>query len=485
MCGGLQDNGVWCGPSMVTSREGIRKRDWVTVSGGDGFSGVQNISEPWIVYSTSQGGPIYATNLRTNTSRAVAPYPKDIGSTGNPIAPYRYRFNWNSPIVRSPHDPKVIYYGGNVLFRTTNHGLSWETISPDLTTNDKSKQQSSGGEIVVDNTAAEFHCTIMAISESPAQKGVIWVGTDDGNIQVTRDNGAHWTNVVGNIKGLPPNSWVPAIDASPFDAGTAYVAVDRHRDNDFAPHAYKTTDFGQTWTPIVGNLPAKGYVHVVREDPKVKGLLFLGTELGIFTSLNDGTSWIDLRNGMAAAPVPELRVHPRDGDLIIATHGRGIYILDDIAPIRQLAQAMKADAFLFDIRAGDPLADVESRQPARQQGVGRSESAARRDLSYYVKARRTGDVDDREGRQRGRAHDDRRRRRPASTAWSGTCAMTRRRAARPAAAAADAGGGRRRTRSGGGRGDQAAALAGRRRRWRRTRRRRVAARAARRLHRHA
>ena len=385
MCGGLQDNGVWCGPSMVTSRDGIRKRDWVTVSGGDGFSGVQNISEPWIVYSTSQGGPIYATNLRTNTSRAIAPYPKDIGSTGNPIAPYKYRFNWNSPIVRSPHDPKVIYYGGNVLFRTTNHGLSWETISPDLTTNDKSKQQSSGGEIVVDNTAAEFHCTIMAISESPAQKGVIWVGTDDGNIQVTRDNGAHWTNVVGNIKGLAPNSWVPAIDASPFDAGTAYVAVDRHRDNDFAPHAYKTTDFGQTWTPIVGNLPAKGYVHVVREDPKVKGLLFLGTELGIFTSLNDGASWIDLRNGLAAAPVPELRVHPRDGDLIIATHGRGIYILDDIAPIRQLAQAMKADAFLFDIRPATRWQTWNRDNPLGNKEWAGQNPPLGAIVSYYVK----------------------------------------------------------------------------------------------------
>jgi photosystem II stability/assembly factor-like uncharacterized protein len=385
MCGGLQDNGVWCGPSMVTSRDGIRKRDWVTVSGGDGFSGVQNIAEPWIVYSTSQGGPIYATNLRTNTSRAIAPYPKDIGSTGNPIAPYKYRFNWNSPIVRSPHDPKVIYYGGNVLFRTTNHGLSWDIISPDLTTNDKSKQQSSGGDIVVDNTAAEFHCTIMAISESPVQKGVIWVGTDDGNIQVTRDNGAHWTNVVANIKGLPANSWVPAIDASPFDAGTAYVAVDRHRDNDFAPHAYKTTDFGQTWTPIVGNLPAKGYVHVVREDPKVKGLLFLGTELGIFTSLNDGGAWIDLRNGMSAAPVPELRVHPRDGDLVIATHGRGMYILDDIAPIRQLAQAMKTDAFLFDVRPA-----IRWQTWNRDNPLGSKEWTGQNPplgaiLSYYVK----------------------------------------------------------------------------------------------------
>ena len=350
ICGGLQDNGVWCGPSATTSTDGVRKRDWVTVSGGDGFSGVQNITEPWIIYSNSQGGPIYATNLRNNTSRAIAPYPKDIGSTGNPIAPYKYRFNWNAPIVRSPNDPRTLYYGGNVLFRSTNHGMSWDVISPDLTTNDKSKQQSSGGEIVTDNTAAEFHCTIMAISESPVARGVIWVGTDDGNIQLTRDGGKTWTNVVANIKGLPPNSWIPAIDASPFDAGTAYVAVDRHRDNDFAPHAYVTTDYGRTWRDISANLPAKGYVHVVREDPKARGLLFLGTELGIFASIDNGGSWISLRQGLPAMPVEELRVHARDGDLILGTHGRGIYIMDDITPIRQLAAATPTEAFLFDPR---------------------------------------------------------------------------------------------------------------------------------------
>jgi photosystem II stability/assembly factor-like uncharacterized protein len=347
ICGGLQDNGTWCGPSMVTSRDGIRKRDWVTVSGGDGFEGVQNIAEPWIIYSDSQGGVIYASNLRTNTSRAIAPYPKDIGSTGGAIANYKYRFNWNTPIVRSPHDPKTIYMGGNVLFRTSDNGMSWSVISPDLSTNDKSKQQSSGGEIVTDNTAAEFYCTIIAISESPVQAGVIWAGTDDGNIQVTRDDGKTWTNTVANIKGLAPNAWIPNIEASHFDAGTAYVAVDHHRDNDFAPYAYKTTDYGQTWTPIVGNLPAKGYVQVVREDPKVRGLLYLGTELGPYVSWNDGQSWVSLRNGLSAAPVREILVQPRDGDLILATHGRGLYILDDITPIRDLAAAMAAGTYLF------------------------------------------------------------------------------------------------------------------------------------------
>jgi photosystem II stability/assembly factor-like uncharacterized protein len=351
LCGGLQDNGAWCGPSMVTSREGIRKRDWFTVSGGDGFAAVQNIADPSLIYSDSQAGEIVVTNLKTNTSRAIAPYPKDLGSTGSGIANYKYRFNWNTPIVRSPNDPRAIYLGGNVLFRTTNNGQSWDVISPDLTTNDKSKQQSSGGEIVVDNTAAEFYCTIIAISESPKQKGVIWVGTDDGNIQVTKDDGKTWTNVVTNIQGLPPNVWVPNIDASAFDAGTAYVAIDRHRDNDFSPHAYKTTDFGQTWTPIVGNLPAKGYVHVVREDPRKRGFLTLGTELGVYASWNDGQSWVSLRNGLPAVPVLETVVQPRDGDLIIATHGRGIYILDNIRPLEQLADAMsgaKGDVLLFD-----------------------------------------------------------------------------------------------------------------------------------------
>ncbi|TAK15574.1 MAG: hypothetical protein EPO35_06990 [Acidobacteria bacterium] len=348
LCGGLQDNGTWCGPSMTTSSDGIRKRDWATLSGGDGFEGVQNIAQPWLVYSNSQGGQTYVNNTRTNTSRQNPPYPKDLSSTGSAVAGYKYRFNWNTPIVRSPHDPRKIYLGGNVLFSSINHGQSWTVLSPDLTTNDKSKQQSSGGEIVTDNTAAEFHCTILAIAESPITPGVIWVGTDDGNLQITRDGGKTWKNVVGNIPGLPANSWIPNIDASPFAAGEAYVAVDRHRDNDFAPHAYKTTDYGQTWTPISSNLPAKGYVHVVRSDIKQRGLLFLGTELGPYASWNDGASWVSLRNGLAAAPVVEMVVQPATNDLVIATHGRGIYILDNIQPLRQLAAAMKADAFLFD-----------------------------------------------------------------------------------------------------------------------------------------
>ena len=348
--GGLQDNGNWVGPSATLFREGIRKDDWYTVSGGDGFFVVPEIDSPNIVYSDSQGGNISVTDTDSGNTRSIHPYPKEVGSSGNAIADYKYRFNWNPPIVASPHNPRLIYYGGNVLFKTTDRGHTWEVISPDLTTNDKNKQQSSGGPVVTDNTAAEFHCTILTIAESPVKPGVIWVGTDDGNIQLTKDGGRTWTNVVGNIKGLPANSWVPSIDASNFDAGTAYVAVDRHRDNDFGPYAFKTTDYGQTWTAIMSDLPAKGYVHVVREDPKNRNLLYLGTELGIFASWNGGGKWVSIRNNLPPVAIRDLRVHPRENDLIIGTHGRGIWILDNITSIQELAQAMASDVHMFDIR---------------------------------------------------------------------------------------------------------------------------------------
>ncbi|MEW6128142.1 MAG: hypothetical protein AB1757_13965 [Acidobacteriota bacterium] len=348
--GGLQDNGNWVGPSATNFREGIRTDDWATVSGGDGFFAVPELDEPNIIYSDSQGGTISVIDTNTGWSRNINPYPKEVGSTGGQISDYKYRFNWNPPIVRSPHDPKTIYFGGNVLFKTANRGQSWEVLSGDLTTNDKSKQQSSGGQVVTDNTAAEFHCTILTIAESPVQKGVIWVGTDDGNIQITKDHGKTWTNVVANIKGLPANSYVPMIDASPHDAGTAFVAVDRHRDDDFSPHAFKTTDYGQTWSAIQGNLPAKAYVHVVREDPKVKNLLYAGTELGVFASWDGGASWVSIRNNLPPVAVNDLAIHPRENDLIIGTHGRGAWILDNLTPLQNLAQAQQVEAMLFDIR---------------------------------------------------------------------------------------------------------------------------------------
>lgn len=390
--GGLQDNGNWVGPSATLYREGIRKDDWYTVSGGDGFFVVPDLSTPNIVYSDSQGGTISITDTNSGNTRSIHPYPKEVGSAGNAIAGYKYRFNWNPPIVASPHDPKTVYYGGNVLFKTTNYGHSWQEISPDLTTNDKSKQQTSGGPVVTDNTAAEFHCTILAIAESPVKPGVIWVGTDDGNVQVTQDGGKSWKNVIGNIKGLPPNSWVPNIDASHFDAGTAYVAFDRHQDDDFAPWAYKTTDYGQTWTSIKSDLPAKGYVHVVREDPKVKTLLYCGTELGVFASWDGGGHWVSIRNNVPPVAVRDIAIHPRDNDLIIATHGRGVYILDSANALQELATAKSSDVFLFDVRPA-----IRYQMWGRDSNLGQRTFAAPNPpngavIDYYLKTDVNGPI---------------------------------------------------------------------------------------------
>ena len=390
--GGLQDNGNWVGPIGTGFREGIRKSDWATVSGGDGFFVQPELDEPNIVYSDSQGGSISVIDTNTGVSRSINPYPRNVGSTGGWIADYKYRFNWNPPIIASPHNPKAIYFGGNVLFKTTNRGQSWDVISPDLTTNDKSKQQTSGGPVGVDNTAAEFHCTILTIAESPVKAGVIWVGTDDGKVQVTQDNGKTWKNVIANIKGLPANTWVPAIEASHFDAGTAYVAVDRHRDDDLTPHAFMTTDFGATWKPINSNLPAKGWVHVVREDPKVKNLLYAGTELGVFASWDGGGRWVSLRNNLPPVAVNDIAIHPRDNDLIVGTHGRGAWVLDNITPLQQLGQAMAADVQLFDLRTGTRM-----QLWGKDASLGTKEFAAQNPpqgayIDYYLKSDVQGPV---------------------------------------------------------------------------------------------
>lgn len=350
VCGGLQDNGHWCGPSSSLSTQGIRKPDWVTFSGGDGFFAVPDLSSPWLVYSASQGGNIVLTDLRTGEERSIHPYPKRVGSAGDAIADHKYRFNWNAPIALSPLDPKTVYFGGNVVFKTTNYGQSWEVISPDLSTNDKAKQKSSGGPVVVDNTAAEFHSTLLSIAPSPKDSNLIWTGTDDGNVQLTRDGGKTWTNVIRNVQGLAPNSWIATVEASPSDPAVAYFAASRHQDNDYNPYLFKTTDYGRTWKKITTGLPAKGWAHVIREDPRNRNLLYAGTENGLYASWNGGDRWVSIRNEMSAAPVRDLQIHPRDNDVIVATHGRGMYILDDATPLQRFADAIASDVYLFDAR---------------------------------------------------------------------------------------------------------------------------------------
>ena len=350
VCGGLQDNHHWCGPSNSLSFQGIRKPDWVTFSFGDGFFAVPDIASPWLVYSASQGGNIVITDLRTGDERSIHPDPNRVGSAGDGLEFHKYRFNWNAPIALSPFNPKTVYFGGNVLFKTTNYGQSWQVISPDLSTNDKAKQKSSGGPVVVDNTAAEFHSTLLSIAPSPRDSNLIWAGTDDGNVQLTRDGGKSWTNVIRNVPGLAPNAWIATVEASPSDPAVAYFAASHHQDNDYTPYFFKTTDYGRTWKKITAGMPAKGWAHVIREDPRNRNLLYAGTENGVYASWNGGDRWVSIRDELPAVPIRDLRVHSRDNDLIIATHGRGMYILDDITPLQRLADATATDVFLFDAR---------------------------------------------------------------------------------------------------------------------------------------
>ena len=350
VCGGLQDNGNWCGPSRLNDRRGILPGYFYTVSGGDGFYTVPVPGQPNLVYSNAQGGYFRITDTNSGQTRSIEPWPLMIGSQGQGMFQARYRFNWDAPIVISPHDPGTVYWGGNVVFRSRDYGHSWDVISPDLTTDDPAKQLDSGGEIYNDNTAAEFHTTILTIAESEVEPGVIWVGTDDGNVQITRDDGANWTNVRDRVPGLPAETWIGNIEASPTEAGTAIMAVDNHRLDDFTPHLYETRDYGQSWRDISAGLPRDDYVKVVRQHPSNPGLLFVGMDRGIFASWDRGDTWVDIRGNLPRVSVRGIRIQRQYNDLVIGTHGRGAWILDDIQPMVELTEAFGQDAHLFDIR---------------------------------------------------------------------------------------------------------------------------------------
>ncbi len=328
--GGLQDNSAWVGDSQYPG--GITNSRWENMFNGDGFFCFSDPSDPDYLYAEYQGGYIGRVNRYTHEQRDIQPKPN---------YKEKLRWNWNTPMALSPNEKGTLYIGAQFLFRSRDHGQTWERISPDLTTNDpeKQKQEQSGG-ITVDNSAAEMHTTIYSISESPKDKNVIWVGTDDGNLQLTRDGAKSWNNVVGNVPGLPPNSWVSWVQASNYDAGTAYVAFDRHTFGDMAPYAFRTTDFGKTWTPLVTAQDAKGvrgYAHVIKEDVVKPSLLFLGTEFGLYVSIDGGKGWAQFKGGrFPAVAVRDLAIQSRENDLVLATHGRGIWIVDDITPWRAL-----------------------------------------------------------------------------------------------------------------------------------------------------
>jgi photosystem II stability/assembly factor-like uncharacterized protein len=348
LSGGLQDNGSWTGPSR-NNQGAILNSDWTNVSGGDGFHVVQHLDQPWLYLSESQGGGIVRTDLRTREQQDVSPQPRR--NDGGPVGELKYRFNWNAPIVLSPHDHNTVYFGSNVVFKSTDFGKTWNAISPDLTTNDPEKQKSVG-TVWTENTTAEYHCTVIRIAESPAQAGVIWAGTDDGNLQVTRDGGKTWSNLTGNAPGVPKFAEIAWIEPSRTAAGTAYVAFEHHWFDDFHPYLYKTTDFGKTFTSIGSGLQAENYLWVVKEDPKNPRVLYAGGELGLQVSFDGGAKWVKMHlKNMPPVAVRDIVIHPRDNDLILGTHGRSIWILDDASPLQQInEQVLSESAYLFGMR---------------------------------------------------------------------------------------------------------------------------------------
>ncbi len=353
--GGFQDHEIWRGPNENWNRVGVREGDWVRLRYmADGMYTVADPRDPNIIYYNGHFGDITRIDMRTREERYIQPYPP--GPAGGGAELEEYRFNWNAPIHMSPSDPDVVYFGGNVVFRTRDGGETWDIISPDLTRDDPEQQRLSGGPITPDNTRAEYHNTILAISESALDPDVIWVGTDDGNVQITRDGGRSWTNVAPNIEGAPPRSWVAAVQASRVEPGRAYVAIDQHRMDDFDAYVFVTEDFGITWRRISDGL--RGYVHVVDEDLRSPHLLYAGTELGIFASFDRGASWADLRLGLPPVAVRDLEVHPRDNDLVIATHSRGFYILDDVTALQRLADAGESGEALRGLELFDPMPAV-------------------------------------------------------------------------------------------------------------------------------
>jgi len=350
LSGGLQDNGSWTGPGRTREPGGITNDDWTMISFGDGFWALNHPDDPELYLSESQGGEVVRTNFKTREQQRVRPYAEDSG--GAPASAQKYRFNWNSPLLGSPHDKNTVYLGGNVLFKSTDFGKTWSRISPDLTTNDPSKLKDAGGPIAFENSTAEYYCTIISVAESPVTAGTIWVGTDDGNVQLTNDGGKNWANVSRAVSGIPPNSPVSHVEPSRTNSATAYVTFDRHMFDDLRPHVFKTTDAGKSWADITGNLPQEGYVHVVREDPRNPNLLYAGTELGIYASFTGGKTWVSLAfKNLPRVAVHDIQVHPRENDLIIATHGRSLWVLDDVTPLQRIAsRAMSDDAFMFDVR---------------------------------------------------------------------------------------------------------------------------------------
>lgn len=347
ICGGWQDNNGWCGPSNSLDNEGIKDEHWINVVGGDGMWAIPDPTDPNLIWTDLQDGRISIFNRTTQASRFIQPYQTKSANTFD-VGKAEYRFNWDSPIAFAPWDGNVAWYGGNVVFQTTDKGETWTPISPDLTRNIKAHQQPAGGPLAFDVSGAEYSDTILYIEGSQLNKGEIWVGTDDGLVQLTRDGGTTWKNVTP--PGVPEYARVEAASPSTLTAGTAYANADNHRMGDYAPYAYVTHDYGATWTKITNGLPDNQYVRTIRPDPRNADLVYAGTENGIFISYDAGAHWQDFKLNLPQVSVRDIRFQPQFDDLVIATHGRSFWVLDDATSLQGANKAQSEGATLFPIR---------------------------------------------------------------------------------------------------------------------------------------
>jgi photosystem II stability/assembly factor-like uncharacterized protein len=384
ICGGLQDNGSWCGPSQTLTRDGIANEDWQLIHGGDGFYAAIDNVEPWIVYTESQDGFIARRDLRTGQQRSIRPEAR----VGEP----HYRFQWNSPVAISVHDHTTVYYGGNYLFKSTDRGDTWTRLGGDLTTGvDRNKLQIFGK--TPDKTTLSRHDgvqdypTITTLSESPLTANVLWVGTDDGNVQVTRDGGKTWKNVAAKVPGVPKGTYVSRVVASKTAEGAAFVTFDGHRSNDYNVYIFSTSDYGESWKAIRNGIPdSAGTVHVLREHPRNTNLLFAGTEFGLWVSWDRGANWTALKNNFPTVPVDDIEIQARENDLVLATHGRSIWIFDDLTPIEKMDAKVESSALtFFPPRTANTWSLRQRRWSAGQQMFTAKNPAYGALLSYYLK----------------------------------------------------------------------------------------------------
>ncbi|MEM7486734.1 MAG: hypothetical protein AAF348_16115, partial [Bacteroidota bacterium] len=342
--GGMQDNGSWRGPAYVWKTQGIRNSYWQEIAFGDGFDVVPDLDDNQFGYAMSQQGYVSRYDWKTGNNYIVRPTPPD--------AETKLRFNWNAGIGQDPFDTTTVYFGSQFVHKSTDKGLTWEVISPDLSTNDKEKQkQSESGGLTMDATGAENHCTILVIEPSPLEKDMLWVGTDDGRVHYTQNGGSSWTEITSNIKGLPKGSWIPQIKASKNNKGEALLIANDYRRFNYTPYAYRTKDYGKTWTRIVDSDDVESYTLSIVEDPKNPNLMFLGTDDGLYVSLNAGNKWQKWTEGFPTVSTKDLVIQPRENDLILGTFGRSAWVLDDIRPLRELAQTpslLQKEVSLFD-----------------------------------------------------------------------------------------------------------------------------------------